>query len=194
MENRILIIGDELFGEQGEAAQRCVEALLCRRPNRPMQFSVNVPVLASMSQLIARASSDIIGKQAGRIVLGLGLKEMIREGCDVAKVADTYSRLADEVLSKTQSFLHFLTIPNDLLPEIPDQVQELNAKIRGFVDKNPGRVSIVDFEKHSEDFKAMQAERGKFARSLYSENGKPTSLCLTLLSLYLQDCILESIK
>jgi len=194
VENRILIIGDELFGEQGEAAQRCVEALLCRRPNRPMQFSLNVPVLASMSQLIARASSDIIGKQAGRIIFGLGLKEMIRERCDVTKVAETYGKLADEVLSKTQSFLHFLTIPKDLLPEIPNQVEELNEKIRSFSEKNPNRVNIVDFARHSDEFKAMQVERGKFARSLYSEEGKPTSLCLTLLSLYVQDCILESIK
>ena len=62
MENRILIIGDELFGPQGEVAARCVEMLLCRKPNRPMQFSVNAPVLPSLSQLLARASSDIIGK------------------------------------------------------------------------------------------------------------------------------------
>lgn len=194
MENRILIIGDELFGEQGEAASRCVEMLLCRRPNRPMQFSVNAPALPTISQFVARASSDIIGKQAGRIVLGLGLGEMKRERGNAEKVAATYGSLADEIIKKTQSYVHFVTIPQGLLPEIPDQVDKLNESIRGFVSKDPTRVQIIEFAEHAEKFKEMQAERGKFARSLYSEDAKPTSLCLTLLSLYLQDCILEAIK
>lgn len=194
MENRILIIGDNLFGEQGEAAARCVEMLLCRKPNRPMQFSVNAPALPSISQFIARASSDIIGKQAGRIVFGLGFNEMMRERGNAKAVAEVYGALANEIIKKTQSFVHFVTIPRDLLPEIPEQVDELNENIRGFAEKAPDRVQIIDFARHVEKFKEMQAERGKFARSLFSEGAKPTSLCMTLLSLYLQDCILEVLK
>ena len=194
MENRILIIGDELFGSQGEAAARCVEMLLCRRPNRPMQFSVNAPVLPSLSQLLARASSDIIGKQAGRIVLGLGLSEMKREGGDASKVTSNYGALVDEILKKTQSYLDLVTIPKDLLPEIDGQVQALDDFIREQAQKAPERVQVLDFAAHAENFKELQAERGKFARSLYSEDAKPTSLCLTLLSLFLQDCILETMK
>lgn len=194
MENRLLIIGDELLGPQGEAAARCVEMLLCRKPNRPMQFSVNAPLLTSIPQLLARASSDIIGKQAGRIVFALGLSEMKRERCDAAKVAANYEALVDEILKKTQSFVHFVTIPKELLPEVSDRVAELNEAIRGFASKSPERFSVMDFEAHAEKFREMQAERGKFARSLYSEDAKPTSLCLTLLSLFLQDCILETMK
>ena len=185
MENRILIIGDELFGPQGEVAARCVEMLLCRKPNRPMQFSVNAPVLPSLSQLLARASSDIIGKQAGRIVLGLGLSEMKREGGDASKVSESYGALVDEIIKKTQSFLDLVTVPKDLLPEIDGRAQ---------ADKCPDRVHVLDFAAHAEKFKEMQAERGKFARSLYSDDAKPTSLCLTLLSLFLQDCILDTMK
>ena len=194
MENRILIIGDGLFGPQGEAATRCVELLLCRRPNRPMQFSVNAPALPSIPQLLSRASSDIIGKQAGRIVLGLGLDEMKREAGNAEKVAANYAALVDEILKKTQSYLDFVTVPKDLLPEIDGQVCALNESIRSFVSKAPDRVRLLDFEAHAEKFKEMQAERGKFARSLYSDQAKPTSLCLTLLSLFLQDCILETMK
>lgn len=194
MENRILIIGDELFGPQGEVAARCVEMLLCRKPNRPMQFSVNAPLLPSISQLLARASSDIIGKQAGRIVLGLGLTEMKREGGDASKVTESYGALVDEVLKKTQSFVDLLTVPKDLLPEIDGQVQALNDAVCGFAAKAPERIRILDFAAHAEKFKELQAERGKFARSLYSDDAKPTSLCLTLLSLFLQDCILDTMK
>lgn len=194
MENRILIIGDELLGEQGEAATRCVEMLLCRKPNRPMQFSVNAPALQTMSQFLSRAASDIIGKRAGRIVFALGLAEMKRERGNGEVVAQLYESLVDEILKKTQSFVHFVTVPKDLLPEIPDEVDKLNEAIRGFAKKDSSRVQIIDFEKHAEKFKEMQLERGKFARSLYSDGAKPTSLCLTLLSLFLQDCILEAIK
>jgi hypothetical protein len=194
VENRILIIGDELFGPQGEVAARCVEMLLCRKPNRPMQFSVNAPVLPSLSQLLARASSDIIGKQAGRIVLGLGLSEMKREGGDASKVSESYGALVDEILKKTQSFLDLVTVPKDLLPEIDGQVLALDDFIRAQADKCPDRVHVLDFAAHAEKFKEMQAERGKFARSLYSDDAKPTSLCLTLLSLFLQDCILDTMK
>lgn len=194
MENRILIIGDELLGEQGEVATRCVEMILCREPNRPIQFSVNAPALPSIGQFIARASSDIIGKQAGRIVFCLGLKELFRERGDASKVAASYSALADEILSKTKSFVHFATIPQDLVPDNREQIAQLNESIRKFAGKDPNRVSIIDFAQHVEFFKEKQVERGKYARQLFSEDGKPMSICLTLLTLHLQDCILEAIK
>lgn len=194
MENRILIIGDELLGEQGEVATRCIEMVLCRVPNRPIQFSVNAPALPSMRQFLARASSDIIGKQAGRIVLCLGLKEFFRERGDACKVALSYGLLADEILNKTSSNILFATIPLELVPDNTEDVARLNDFIRCFVDKSPSRVSIVDFERHVSMFKEKQAERGKFARQLYSEDGRPTSLCLTLMSMFLQEKILEIIK
>lgn len=194
MENRILIIGDELLGEQGEVATRCVELLLCREPNRPMQFSVNAPALPTITQFIARASSDIIGKQAGRIVLGLGYNELKRECGGAQEVVKNYGKLLDEILKKTNSFVHLLTLPQDVLPEIRGQVNIFNEAVRGFVKKNSSRVFLVDFEKHAVEFKEKQVERGKFARQLYSEDAKPTSLCLTLLALFLQDCLLDTIK
>ena len=70
----------------------------------------------------------------------------------------------------------------------------LDDFIRAQADKCPDRVHVLDFAAHAEKFKEMQAERGKFARSLYSDDAKPTSLCLTLLSLFLQDCILDTMK
>jgi hypothetical protein len=102
--------------------------------------------------------------------------------------------LVDEILKKTQSYLDLVTIPKDLLPEIDGQVQALDDFIRAQAQKAPERVQVLDFAAHAENFKELQAERGKFARSLYSEDAKPTSLCLTLLSLFLQDCILETMK
>ena len=111
-----------------------------------MQFSVNAPALPSIPQLLSRASSDIIGKQAGRIVLGLGLDEMKREAGNAEKVAANYAALVDEILKKTQSYLDFVTVPKDLLPEIDGQVCALNESIRSCVSKAPDRVRILDFE------------------------------------------------
>ena len=119
MENRILIIGDELFGEQGEVASRCAEMLLCRAPSRPMQFSINAPTPLSIPQLIQRAASDIIGKKAGRIVLGLGLRDLRKETCDGAKTAENYGDLLRELVNKTQSGIMVVTIPPDYLPDPP---------------------------------------------------------------------------
>ena len=194
MENRILIIGDGLFGPQGEAATRCVELLLCRRPNRPMQFSVNAPALPSIPQLLSRASSDIIGKKAGRIIVGLGLKELKRGGKDYNGVFGAYEKLADEVLSKTMAPVHFLTIPEDMFPVAPSQLTALNDCIRGLQQKDEKRVKILDFAAYVADFKEKQLERGKFGRSLYTEEGNPTSICNTFMALFLYDFIKRELK
>lgn len=182
------------MGDQGEAANRFAELLLCREANRPMQFFINAPAFQSLSQLIARVSSDIIGKKAGRMIFGLGLRELKRGGADYKGVFEQYSQLADEVISKTLSPLHFLTIPADMLPIAPAQVGALNEMIIGLRSKNPSRVHILDFAAYVEVFKEKQLERGKFGRSLYTEEGKPTSLCNTLLALFLSEEILKEIK
>ncbi|MBR4347540.1 MAG: hypothetical protein IKP90_01155 [Fibrobacter sp.] len=194
MENRILIIGDELFGEQGEVASRCAEMLLCRAPSRPMQFSINAPMLLPIPQLIQRAASDIIGKKAGRIVLGLGLRDLRKEAGDGAKTAENYSNLVSELVNKTQSGIMVVTIPADFFPDARDQIDIVNERIRGLQALYPDRVKVFDFAAHAEVFKEKQLERGKFARSLYSDDAKPTSLCITLQSLFLEDCILKEIK
>ena len=194
MDNRILIIGDELFGEQGEVASRCAEMLLCRAPSRPMQFSINAPMPLPIPQLIQRAASDIIGKKAGRIVVGLGLRDLKKEAGNGTKSAENYANLISELVNKTQSAICAVTIPPDFLPDAADQIEIINETIRGLENAYPDRVKVFDFASHAEEFKEKQLERGKFARSLYSEDAKPTSLCVTLQSLFLQDCILKEIK
>lgn len=194
MENRILIIGDELFGDSGEVATRCAEMLLCREASRPMQFSINSPVPLSISQLISRAASDIIGKKAGRIVLGLGLHDLKKEPLQGAKIAESYANLVEELVNKTLSGIFVATIPSELLPAASAQVAIINETVRSFVNRFPNRVKVFDLAANAESFKQKQLERGKFARSLYSEDAKPTSLCITLHSMFLQDCILKEIE
>ncbi|PWJ68196.1 MULTISPECIES: SGNH/GDSL hydrolase family protein [unclassified Fibrobacter] len=192
MENRTLIIGDELFGDQGEAAHRCAEIILCREANRPIQFSINAPVAQSLAQLRARVSTDVIGKKPGRIVLGLGLKDLNRGGVDYKLVFEQYSQFVDDILNKTTSPVHLLTIPTDMLPTAMAQLVGLNELIRGLQEKP--RVSVFDFAAYADIYKEKQVERGKFGRSIYTEDGKPTSLCNTLLALFLQECILKELK
>lgn len=194
MENRILILGDEFLGEQGEAANRCSEMILCREANRPIQFSINAPAPQTMNQLLARASSDIIGKKAGRMIVGLGLRELKRGGVDYNGVFERYSALVDELLSKTLSPLHFLTIPEDMFPQGPDQIRALNELIASLAGRNEKRVFIENFAAHVAYFKEKQLERGKFGRSLYTEEGKPTPLCNMLLGLFMYDFIIREIK
>ena len=194
MENRILVIGDELFGAKGEAANRFVEAVLCREPSRPVQFSVNVPVAVSLSQIKARLSSDIIGKNAGRIVMGLGLRELNHGGADGASVFNLLSSLVNELLHKTQSRLFLLTIPSEMFPIAVSEVEFLNSSIRELCEASGKRVKLLDFAKFAEIFKEKQMERGKFGRSLFKETGEPTSLCCMLLALYLQDKLVEDLK
>lgn len=194
MENRILIIGDELFGEQGEAANRFAEILLCREANRPIQFSINAPAPQSLRQLFDRASADIIGKKAGRMIVGLGLKELKRGGNDYKAVFSLYQTLVDEILSKTLAPIHFLTIPEDMFPAAPSQLTALNECIRTFAAKDNKRVRILDFAAYVAEFKEKQLERGKFGRSLYTEEGLPTSICNTFLALFLYDFIKKELK
>jgi hypothetical protein len=194
MENRILIIGDELLGEQGEAANRFAEILLCREANRPIQFSINAPAPQSLRQLFDRASADIIGKKAGRIIVGLGLKELKRGGTDYNGVFALYETLANEILSKTFAPLHFLTIPEDMFPVAPSQLTALNECIRSLAAKDEKRIMIMDFAAYVADFKEKQLERGKFGRSLYTEDGCATSICNTFMALFLYDFIKKELK
>ena len=194
MENRVLVIGDELFGPKGEAANRFVEAVLCREPSRPIQFSLNVPVAVSLSQIKARLSSDVIGKNAGRIIVGLGLRELNQGGADGASVANLLLLLVNELVNKTQSRLFMLTIPSEMFPIAVHEVEFLNTSIREICKMNENCIELFDFAKYAEDFKEKQMARGKFGRSLFMENGEPTSLCCMLLALYLQEKLVEDLK
>jgi hypothetical protein len=194
VENRVLVIGDEMFGSKGEAANRFVEAVLCREPSRPIQFSVNVPVAVSLSQIRARLSSDIIGKNAGRIIMGFGLRELNHGGADGASVAAIYEIIVNELVNKTQARLFLLTIPSDMFPIAVAEVEYLNSVIRDVCAANAPRAKLLDFAKFAETFKEKQMERGKFGRSLFMEDGAPTSLCCMLLALYLQDELVRDLK
>lgn len=186
MENRILVIGDEIFGQNGEAANRFAEVLLCREPNRPVQFSINAPAPQSMSQLKVRMSSDIIGKKAGQIVLGLGFGELKRGTVD-AELSELYCALLCELSCKTLAKIYVLTIPMDMLPEGRGHVLVLNEAIRRLCGDSESRLCLLDFAAEVEKFKEKQSERGKFGRSLYTEQGMPTPLCHMLLALFLQE-------
>ncbi len=194
MENRVLVIGDELFGPKGEAANRFVEAVLCREPSRPIQFSLNVPIAVSLSQLKARLSSDVIGKNAGRIIVGLGLRELNQGGADGASVANILLLLVNELVNKTQSRLFLLTIPSEMFPIAVNEVEFLNTFIREIIKMNENRIVLLDFAKYADEFKEKQMARGKFGRSLFMENGEATSLCCMLLALYLQEKLVEDLK
>ena len=194
MENRVLVIGDELFGPKGEAANRFVEAVLCREPCRPIQFSLNVPVAVSLSQIKARLSSDVIGKNAGRIIVGLGLRELNQGGADGASVANLLLLLVNDLVNKTQSLLFLLTIPREMFPIAVNEIDFLNTSIREICAMNKNRVELLDFAQYADDFKEKQMARGKFGRSLFMENGEATSLCNMLLALYLQDKLVEDLK
>jgi hypothetical protein len=194
VENRILIIGDELMGEQGEAANHAAELILCREANLPIQFYINAPAPQSIPLFLARMASDIIGKKAGRLVMGLGLRELRRAGGNGEAVAKTYGALVERLVNKTQGRLNFLTIPEDMFPEARFEVAYLNDAVRGFAGLAPQKVSVWDFAQHAAEFKEKQAERGKFARSLYNEDGSSTSLGNMLMALFLQECILREVK
>lgn len=194
MENRILIIGDEILGEQGEAANRAAEIILCREANRPIQFSINAPSPLSLSQFMGRASSDIIGKKAGRMVMALGIRELKKEGGDGNIVAESYKKLVELLCKKIQGSLFFMTIPVDMFPQAKFQVEYLNDVICHFVDLDSQRIKVWDLDLEVSNFKKKQEERGKFARSLFNEDGAPTSLGNTFTALFLQECILKEIK
>lgn len=183
-----------MFGPKGEAANRFVEAVLCREPSRPIQFSLNVPVAVSLSQIKARLSSDVIGKNAGRIIMGLGLRELNQGGADGASVANHLLLLVNELVNKTQSRLFLLTIPSEMFPIAVNEVEFLNTSIREIIKMNENRIVLLDFAKFAEEFKEKQMARGKFGRSLFMENGEATSLCCMLLALYLQEKLVEDLK
>lgn len=190
MENRILVLADDFFGDNGEAASHFSELLLCSAPSLSVQFVLPGPVFISLDALLQRAPSDIIGKQAGRIILGLGLREL-RLHQKASLIFETYKSFLDELLSKTKAHLNLVTIPEEAFKEEILQVTEWNELLKTI--SHP-RVSVLDFAETAAHFKEMQLQKGKFARRLYSEDSHATSLCYMLLGLFLQERILKEIK
>ena len=191
MTHRIQIISDELMGADAEAAELFSEIVLCENPTRPVQFAISSSVRYPLSTVLSRAPYDIFGKLAERIVLGLGLHEL-RTVTDADAVFASYKLLLDELLSKTASVLYLITIPKKAFPEGETEVSKFNEKVRGLDDGD--RVHVLDFDSHVENFEKAQLLRGKFARSLYDSNHNPTSLCHTLLGLFLSQRIFNSKK
>ncbi len=183
MTHRIQIIGDELFGVGGEAADLFSELVLCENPSRPVQFAISATVRYPIATVQERAPSDIFGKLAERIVLGLGLHEM-RMRPNPEEVFLSYESLVSEILSKTASVLYLLTIPREAFPDLAFEVESFNARVRALDDGD--RVHVLDFARHVEEFERDQVLRGKFARSLYDSNGMATSLCHMLLGLFIE--------
>lgn len=182
MENRVLIIADELFGEHGEAGERFSELLLCSEPERPLQFVLNAPLPYSLRELLLKVAPDVIGKQADRIFLGLGLREL-RRGASPEELATTFSELLKDVLLKTNSRIFLVTVPDGAFAESPSVVEKWNSFLKSFEGE---RVCVLDFAAHVAEFRERQLSRGKFARSLFDGSGAPTPICCMLLSLYLQ--------
>jgi len=127
-------------------------------------------------------------------VIGLGLKELKRGGNDYNGVFSVYESLVDEILNKTLAPVYFLTVPEDMFPMAPSQLTALNELIRSLAKKDERRVKILDYAAYVADFKEKQLERGKFGRSLYTDEGIPTSICNTFLALFLYDSIKKELK
>lgn len=183
MENRILVVADELFGKEGETAVKFSELLLCENPSRPIQFTLLPPVSTSLETVLSRIAQDIIGKQAGRIVVGLGLLELRQKG-DAIFVFDIYQRIVEELISKTNAVIYLVTVPLSIFPEASLQVKELNHRISGLADGD--RLHVLDLASYVEEFILLQVKRGKFARNLYNEQHEVTSIGHTLFGLFLQ--------
>lgn len=190
MENRILVIADDFFGDNGEVASHFSELLLCLASDLSVQFVLPGPVLIPLESLLQRAPSDIIGKQAGRIVLGLGLREL-RLHQKASVIFKTYQVFLEELLSKTKAHLNLVTLPEEAFKEEILQVTEWNQLLKTI--SHP-RITVLDFADRAAQFKETQLQKGKFARRLYSEDSRATSLCHMLLGLFLQERILKEIK
>jgi hypothetical protein len=190
VDNRILVLADDFFGENGEAASRFSELFLCREPEHSVQFVLPGPFNISLEKLFQRASADIIGKQAGHIIIGLGLVEL-RKALDAQKVFDNYMLLIQELLSKTKAFLYLVNIPESAFNEASLQVSLWNELLKTI--SHP-RVFLFDFATSVQDFVQQQHHKGKFARSLYTKDSTPTSLCYMKLGLFIQEQLLNTMK
>lgn len=191
MENRILVVADDLLGKEGEAAVKFSELLLCEYPARPIQFTLLPPVACPLDTLLSRVSQDIIGKQAGRIVLGLGLWDLRRRG-DAPAVFASYQALVRELISKTLAVVYLVTIPPAAFPGDVAVVNDLNRRIATLADGD--RVHVLDFASHLDEFSRLQSARGKFARNLYNEKHEATSIGQMLLGLFLQKHLFQPMK
>ncbi len=187
MENRILLIADEMFGEHGEAAVRFSEILLCAEPTRSLQFILNAPLSYSIEQLCAKASLDIMGKQAGHIILGLGFRDL-GHGKNPEHLIQIFRDLVSEIKQKTKASIYIVNIPPALFPEIPSALNTWNTALAHITSEL--NVELFDFASAVDDFLQKQQLRGKFARNLFDETGnfyRPTSFCLTFLALFLKE-------
>lgn len=188
MENRTLVIADEMFGPRGEAAELFSQLLLCLEPERPRQFVFNTPLYGSIESLYAKQELDIIGKQAGRIIFGVGLREL-RRGVPPEELFNLFRKLILDVSVRITAEIYLVTIPEAASPNTPFSINHWNDLIGTLQSSN---IILLDFAKEETLFQQRQLARGKFVRNLWNEEGEPTPMCLTLLALFLQKSFMKN--
>ena len=183
MENRILLLGDELFGPCGEAALRFSELLLAKEQTRKLQFILNAPIPYSLKELQKKIAMDVTGKQASKIIVGIGLHE-IKTGKDFSYLKELFDFIFSEIKQKSNARIFVLTIPLAFCPEAVSVTEALN---QFFFSSEDARLSVFDFNKAFTEFSESQKANGKFARTLLDDTYLPTSITETFLGMFLQE-------
>lgn len=182
MENRTLIVADEFFGARGEAAELFSQLLLCLEPERPRQFIINAPFYGSLASLQSKIDIDIVGKQAWRLIFGVGLREL-RQGVKVQSLFARFREILLEVTQKMRCEIYVVTLPESAFPEEPSVVNHWNSLLKTLENSN---IFLLDFANAESEFQRKQAARGKFSRTLWEDSGNLTSIGLMFLALFLQ--------
>lgn len=162
MKNRLLLIGDHYCGHEGEAWQHLVDLLLCEYPEIPLQFHLHSTARNTLQALFQNCPRDIIGKQAGTILLCVGYQDL-RAGGDPQQLCAAYDRLLHEIRSNSLAKVIPVTLH---LPGVAG-IQQLNAHLRAV----SGESSVFDFAQICAVYQKKQAARGEFQRNLLDNQG-----------------------
>lgn len=173
MKNRYLFVGDSYLGIEGRAWQLLTELLLCEFPDQPLQFHLNTQTRHTLDSWLHHCSRDIIGKQAGSILLCVGFQDLQNQ-TPIENIELQYSKLIHEIQSNSLAQIYGMTL---YAPNLP-QAAALNQLI---LQQFPPH-HIVDFHSLCLQYQKRQAARGEHQRNLLDTQGRLAPLGEMLLA------------
>lgn len=173
MKNRFLFVGDGYLGPEGRAWQLLTELLLCEFPEQPLQFHLNTQSRHTLDFLLTHCSRDIIGKQAGTILLCVGFQDLQNQ-ISIETIGLQYAKLIHEIQSNSLAQIFGMTL---YAPSLPQSVV-----LNQLIDQQLLPHQIIDFHSLCLQYQKHQAARGEHQRNLLDTQGRLAPLGEMLLA------------
>lgn len=189
MKHRILLIGDSWWGQNPGSADLLANFLLIKYPKLPLTPYINSNSRNTLDKLFENSARDIIGLQAGSLVLCCGFAD-IHNQKSTEFFCQSYTKLIHELTENSSSHLNLCVLPYFQFHESSIAYQKLQALEQTISQfSNNSRITIINLHTAFKAYEELQAHKKEQIRNLFTEKGELNALGQCLCVQTLQEAI-----